>query len=76
MKDRRLWELVKQVGEPPAKGSKGRTAYWELVRQLCNADTKLKPYRTWRGLEEKYKRLLTRLKRFLPMSTSSDYSTN
>jgi hypothetical protein len=64
--DQHLLELVKQAGEPPAKGSKGQKASWEERKAIWNADPRYKPYSNWRGLEMKHKRLQEKLKNLMP----------
>jgi hypothetical protein len=62
--DQRLWELVRQVGEPPPKGAKGGKAYWADMTQRWNADQRNKPLRPGsRALEMRWKRMQPRLHR-------------
>jgi hypothetical protein len=61
-KDQRLSELIRQVGEPPPKGAKGRKAYWEDMRQRWNADARNKPLPPGsRALEMRWQRMQPRL---------------
>ena len=60
--DQRLWELVKQVGEPPPKGAKGKKAYWEDMRQRWNADQCNKPFPPGsKALQRRWQRMQPRL---------------
>lgn len=62
-RDRRLLELIQQVGEPP---SISNTPYWRRLQLLLNADTTIKPYPSPKAVETHYRRLPEKLRRSLP----------
>jgi hypothetical protein len=75
--DRRLWELVKQVGEPPPKGAKGGAAYWADMTQRWNADKRNKRLPPGsRALEMRWKRMQPRLHWFTFAAASAVAAVN
>jgi hypothetical protein len=59
--DLELLDLVKERGGPPRKRG-AKTKFWETVREEWNSKPDVKPYRTSRGLSNRYERLSERLK--------------
>jgi hypothetical protein len=57
-RDQRLLDLVKRLGGEP---SQGKSSFWERVRKEWNSAVGSTEYRTWRGLEMKYRRLQKKL---------------